>query len=79
MLFMCLYHGLYGASRQTNMATDSFNIYLSPVGVKSLNRLVIYWQAGHQTYPAACATIQWFRDPKCISHAKNGASLYIHM
>ena len=27
------------------MATDSFNIYLSPVGVKSLNRFVINWQA----------------------------------
>ena len=36
----------YGAIRQTNMATDSFNIYLSPVGVKSLNRFVINWQAG---------------------------------
>ena len=32
MLFMCF----YGAIRQTNMATDSFNIYLSPVGAKSL-------------------------------------------
>ena len=42
MLFMCF----YGAIRQTNMATDSFNIYLSPVGVKSLNRFVINWQAG---------------------------------
>ena len=29
MLFMCF----CGAIRQTNMATDSFNIYLSPVGV----------------------------------------------
>ena len=28
------------------MATDSFNIYLSPVGVKSLNKFVINWQAG---------------------------------
>ena len=28
------------------MATDSFNIYLSPVGEKSLNRFVINWQAG---------------------------------
>ena len=28
------------------MATDSFNIYLSPVGVKSLDRFVINWQAG---------------------------------
>ena len=31
------------------MATDSFNIYLSPiagVGVKSFDRLVINWQAG---------------------------------
>ena len=36
MLFMCL----YGAIRQTNMATDSFNIYVSPVGAKSLNRFV---------------------------------------
>ena len=42
MLFMCF----YGAIRQTNMATDSFSIYLSPVGVKSLNRFVINWQAG---------------------------------
>ena len=42
MLFMCF----YGAIRQTNMATDSFNIYLSPVSVKSLNRFVINWQAG---------------------------------
>ena len=42
MLFMCF----YGAIRQTNMATDSFNIYLSPVGAKSLNRFVINWQAG---------------------------------
>ena len=42
MLFMCF----YGSIRQTNMATDSFNIYLSPVGVKSLNRFVINWQAG---------------------------------
>ena len=42
MLFMCF----YGAIRQTNMATDSCNIYLSPVGVKSLNRFVINWQAG---------------------------------
>ena len=42
MLFMCF----YGAIRQTNMTTDSFNIYLSPVGVKSLNRFVINWQAG---------------------------------
>ena len=41
MLFMCF----YGAIRRTNMATDSFNIYLSPVGVKSLNRFVINWQA----------------------------------
>ena len=41
MLFMCF----HGAIRQTNMATDSFNIYLSPVGVKSLNRFVINWQA----------------------------------
>ena len=41
MLFMCF----YGAIRQTNMATDSFNIYVSPVGVKSLNRFVINWQA----------------------------------
>ena len=37
MLFMCF----YGAIRLTNMATDSFNVYLSPVGVKSLNRFVI--------------------------------------
>ena len=36
----------YGAIRQANMATDSLNIYLSPVGVKSLNRFVINWQAG---------------------------------
>ena len=36
----------YGAIRQTNMATDSFNIYLSPIGVKSLNRFVINWHAG---------------------------------
>ena len=53
MLFMCF----YGAIRQTNMATDSFNIYVSPVGVKSLNRFVINWQAGAKlakTYPA-CA------------------------
>ena len=42
MLFMCF----YGEIRQTNMATDSFNIYVSPVGVKSLNRFVINWQAG---------------------------------
>ena len=42
MLFMCF----YGAIRQSNMATDSFNIYLSPVGVKSLDRFVINWQAG---------------------------------
>ena len=42
MLFMCF----YGVIRQTNMATDCFNIYLSPVGVKSLNRFVINWQAG---------------------------------
>ena len=28
------------------MATDSFNIYLSPVGAKSLDRFVINWQAG---------------------------------
>ena len=41
MLFMCF----YGAIRQTNIFTDSFNIYLSPVGVKSLNRFVINWQA----------------------------------
>ena len=34
--------GFYGAIWQTNMATDSFNIYLSPVGVKSL----VNWQAG---------------------------------
>ena len=40
------YIGFYGAIRQTNMATDSFNIYLSPVGAKSLNRFVINWQAG---------------------------------
>ena len=40
MLFMCF----YGSIRQTNMATDSFK-YLSPVGVKSLNRFVINWQA----------------------------------
>ena len=42
MLFMCF----YGPIRQTNMATDSFNIYLSPVGVKSLDRFIINWQAG---------------------------------
>ena len=42
MLFKCF----YGAIRQINMATDSFNIYLSPVYVKSLNRFVINWQAG---------------------------------
>ena len=42
MLFM----RFYGAIRQTNMATDSSNIYLSPVGVISLNRFVINWQAG---------------------------------
>ena len=41
MLFMCF----YGEIRQTNMATDSIKC-LSPVGVKSLNRFVIYWQAG---------------------------------
>ena len=33
-------------SDKTNMATDSFNIYLSPVGVKSLDRFVINWQGG---------------------------------
>ena len=43
---LCLCLCFYGAIRQTNMATDSFNIYLSPVGVKSLNRFVINWQAG---------------------------------
>ena len=42
MLFICF----YGAIRQTNMATDSFNIYLSPVGVKSFDRFIINWQAG---------------------------------
>ena len=30
MLFMCF----YGAIRQTNMATDSFNMYLSQAGAK---------------------------------------------
>ena len=64
MLFMCF----YGAIRQTNMATDSFNIYLSPVGAKSLNRFVISWQAGAKL--PACAPIQWFRDSKCVSHKK---------
>ena len=42
MLFM----RFYGAIRRTNMATDSFNIYLSPVGVESLDRFVINGQAG---------------------------------
>ena len=42
ILFMCF----YGAIRQTNTPTGSFNIYLSPVGAKSLNRFVINWQAG---------------------------------
>ena len=37
---------VHGAIRQTNMATDSFNIYLSPVGVTSLDRFAINWQAG---------------------------------
>ena len=58
MLFMCF----YGAIRQTNMATDSFNIYLSPVGVKSLNRFVINWQAGAKLIRLNASTIKKRHD-----------------
>ena len=51
MLFMCF----YGAIRQTNMANDSFNIYLSPVGVKSLNRFVINWQGIRRRRPTGAS------------------------
>ena len=65
MLFMCF----YGAIRQTNMATDSFNIYLSPVGVKSLNRLVINWQAGAKLIRHA-HEYNGFVTLNCVNHKK---------
>ena len=65
MLFMCF----YGAIRQTNMATDRFNIYLSPVGVKSLNRFVINWQAGAKLIRHA-HEYNGFVDSKCVNHKK---------
>ena len=65
MLFMCF----YGAIRETNMATDSFNIYLSPVGVKSLNRFVINWQAGAKLIRHV-HEYNGFVDSKCVNHKK---------
>ena len=66
MLFMCF----YGAIRQTNMATDSFNIYLSPVGVKSLNRFVINWQAGAKLIRHVHEYNGFVTLLKCVNHKK---------
>ena len=50
------------------MATDSFNIYLSPVGVKSLNRFVINWQAGAKLIRHAHEYNGFVT--KCVNHTK---------